>query len=104
MLEGRVHTDQVRLNKAVPRVRLAAPAAAIAGTLDMASGSTVTRPLFDQNRRALRIALYVLLLTTDLLCIFSAFAFGSIVRDGDLQGHVWLRISLASTPLFILSA
>jgi exopolysaccharide biosynthesis polyprenyl glycosylphosphotransferase len=104
MLEGRVHTDQVRLNEAVPLVRRAAPAVTVAGPLDVASGSSATRPLFDQNRRAVRIALYVLLLTTDLLCIFSAFAFGAIVRDGDLQGTVWLRISLASTPLFILSA
>jgi polysaccharide biosynthesis protein PslA len=102
MLEGRVPTDQVRLTKAAS-VSLAALPAGIIASLDVPSDRPVAGPLFAQNRRALRIALYVLLLSTDLLCIFSAFALGSIIR-GDLQGHAWLRLSLASTPLFILGA
>jgi lipopolysaccharide/colanic/teichoic acid biosynthesis glycosyltransferase len=76
----------------------------IISSLDAASGRSAARPLFSHNRRTLRIALYVLLLTTDLLCIFGAFAFGWIVREGHLEGNAWLRLALASTPLFVLGA
>jgi lipopolysaccharide/colanic/teichoic acid biosynthesis glycosyltransferase len=101
MLEGRVPTDQVRLTKAASVSAAALPPGFIS-SLDAASGRSAARPLFSHNRRTLRIALYGLLLTTDLLCIFGAFAFGWIVRQGDLEGYAWLRLALASTPLFIL--
>jgi lipopolysaccharide/colanic/teichoic acid biosynthesis glycosyltransferase len=61
-------------------------------------------PLFTQNRRALRAASYAALLATDLLCIFFAFALGSIVRHGNLQGPNWFGVALAATPIFILCA
>ena len=103
MLEGRVPRDQVLLTKAAS-VSAAALSPSGISSLDAAPGVSAARPLFSHNRRTLRIALYALLLTTDLLCIFGGFAFGSIVREGDLQGTAWLRLALASTPLFLLGA
>ena len=95
--------DHFRIAKGPPFVGVAAMPADIIRSHDFAD-RVAARPLFAQNRRALRTALYVLLVTTDLLCIFGAFALGAVVRSGDLAGHGWLRIALASTPLFILGA
>lgn len=45
--------------------------------------------------------LYVLLMFVDIVCIFGCFAFGALVRFGDLQELTWLRMALAVTPLFL---
>jgi exopolysaccharide biosynthesis polyprenyl glycosylphosphotransferase len=43
----------------------------------------------------------MLLMFVDVLCIFGCFAFGALVRFGDLRELTWLRMSLAVTPLFL---
>ena len=60
-----------------------------------------TLRLFPHSKRQLRINLYMLLMVVDVLCIFGCFAFGALVRFGDLRELTWLRMSLAVTPLFI---
>ncbi|MEO8175181.1 MAG: exopolysaccharide biosynthesis polyprenyl glycosylphosphotransferase [Sphingomicrobium sp.] len=60
-----------------------------------------TLRLFPHSKRQLRINLYMLLMVVDILSIFGCFAFGALVRFGDLRELTWLRMSLAVTPLFI---
>ena len=95
-------TDHARVQEPVSPVS-AGPIRTNEETLYSAFQQAVA-PLIKENRRALRILFYVALLGTDLLCIFFAFAAGSILHRGDLQGQSWLRISLAVAPLFILCA
>ena len=98
-----MYTEEVRRTEAVSLVSAVPPPALADGSLHLAF-ERAAAPAFTHNRRDLRIAFYFGLLAADLLCIFGAFGLGSLVKHGDLQGHAWLRLSLASTPLFILSA
>ena len=61
-------------------------------------------PLFPWSRRHLRIAFYLLLVVADVLAIFVGFAAGSFVKHGDFNHLLWLRISVAATPLFLFIA
>jgi exopolysaccharide biosynthesis polyprenyl glycosylphosphotransferase len=78
--------------------------ASVAAPPRLAPESWTAQPLIDENRRALRIALYLVLLLADVGSIFGSFAFGSLVRYGNLANHDWLQISLAVLPLFVISA
>ena len=82
-------------------VNAAAGTAANAGVLAQGAVASDTLPLFRHSKRQLRINLYSLLLAADVFCIFGCFAFGALVRFGDLHELTWLRMSLAATPLFI---
>ena len=61
-------------------------------------------PLFTWSRRQVRVGFYFLLMVADVLCIAAGFAAGSFIRHGDFAHTVWLNISIAATPVFILSA
>ena len=61
-------------------------------------------PLFSWSRRQVRVGFYLLMLITDVLCINAGFAVGSFVRHGDFVHTVWFSISVAATPIFVLSA
>lgn len=58
-------------------------------------------PRVEQGKYQLRRKLYLLLLLGDLAAIYCAFAIGALVKFGDLEEQLWLRVSLAATPLFI---
>jgi exopolysaccharide biosynthesis polyprenyl glycosylphosphotransferase len=66
--------------------------------------SWTAQPLIGENRQALRIALYLVLLLADVASIVGSFAAGSFIRYGDLHNHDWLQISLAALPLFVIGA
>lgn len=53
------------------------------------------------SRHALRVRLYLALLCVDLACIFLSFAFGALVRFGDLGGNSWYDIAFAAMPIYI---
>ena len=61
-------------------------------------------PLFSWSRRQVRVGFYLLLLITDVLCINAGFAVGSFIRHGDFAHTVWFSISVAATPIFVLTA
>ena len=52
-----------------------------------------TQRLFPSSKRQLRINLYMLLMFVDVLCIFACFAFGALVRFGDLQVGLHGKVS-----------
>jgi lipopolysaccharide/colanic/teichoic acid biosynthesis glycosyltransferase len=60
--------------------------------------------LFSWSRRQVRVGFYLLLLVADVLCIGSGFAAGSFIRHRDFAHTIWLDISIAATPIFLLSA
>ena len=68
--------------------------AANAGVLAQGTVASETLPLFRHSKRQLRINLYSLLMAADVFCIFGCFAFGALVRFGDLHELTWLRMSL----------
>jgi exopolysaccharide biosynthesis polyprenyl glycosylphosphotransferase len=80
-----------------------ATAAAAAVTRLPFAGSSVA-PVFPHSSQKQRVRAYVLLLVSDLTCIFLGFAIGSFIRFGDLSETTWLRIALAVIPLFVASA
>jgi lipopolysaccharide/colanic/teichoic acid biosynthesis glycosyltransferase len=81
-----------------PALGVAANAGAVPAQESVAPDSL---PLFPRSKRQLRMNLYMMLMFVDVLCIFTCFAFGALVRFGDLQELTWLRMSLAVTPLFL---
>jgi polysaccharide biosynthesis protein PslA len=110
---GAVRTDEARVSEPVTLVGVPGESA----TVDASSSASsiadtplhsvfefTIAPLFTRNRRAHRALFYAALVATDLLCIFSAFALGSIVRTGDLGGPNWVRVALAAIPIFVLCA
>lgn len=58
-------------------------------------------PQADRCKWQLRRKLYVLLVVTDLALIYACFALGALVKFGALNEQLWLRVSLAATPLFL---
>jgi exopolysaccharide biosynthesis polyprenyl glycosylphosphotransferase len=69
--------------------------------LEFILDDTPTLPRLEQGKYQLRRKLYLLLLIGDLAAIYCAFALGSLLKFGDLEEQVWLRVSLAATPLFV---
>lgn len=98
-----VHTDPIFHAKVVPLVAVGA-ATVTSEPIQLRRSTDQLIPLFHWNRRQARIAFYLMLMIADVLAIFAAFAFGSLVRHGDVQHLAWLQISLATTPLFVVSA
>jgi len=98
-----VRTEEARVSEPVTLASVAGRPAVADSSIHSVFEYTVA-PLFRHNRRALRVLFYAVLLATDLVCIFCAFALGSIVRNGHLQGPNWVGVALAAMPVFILCA
>ena len=56
------------------------------------------------SRRPIRVALYLALLTSDLLCVTGAFVAGALVRFGTLDVFGWPGVTGAVVALFLLCA
>ncbi|MEO8548281.1 MAG: sugar transferase [Sphingomicrobium sp.] len=98
-----MHTNEIPQAEAISLVSIGAKPVT-SKPIQLRPDSDQVVPLFNWNRRQVRVAFYLMLMIADVLSIFVAFAFGSLVRNGDVQHLAWLEISLATTPIFIVSA
>jgi polysaccharide biosynthesis protein PslA len=104
-----VHSRSIHQAETVERVATGAPVKA--GTrpespraLLFEVGAALPALGQSQSARSRRLYSYGLMISSDLLCICAGFAFGSLVRFGDLHDHAWTNISCAALPLFLISA